>query len=59
MLTFSILDMKSRDVPAAFALAETIPDILAEAYSELRWVLSLVDGTGTAQAVSAPFEPER
>ena len=44
------------NVAAAFALAETIPDILAQAHPKLGRVLAFVDRTGTAQAVAASFE---
>ena len=43
-------------VPAVLALAETVPDIFADADPELRRVAALVDGTRPAQAVGAPFE---
>jgi hypothetical protein len=43
-------------VAAVFALAETIPDIFADADAELRRVAAFVDRTRAAQAVTAPLE---
>ena len=43
-------------IAAVFALAETIPDIFADAHPELCRVASLVDRTRAAQTVCAPLE---
>ena len=43
-------------VAAVLALAETIPDVFADAYPELRRVAAFVDRTRAAQAVCAPLE---
>ena len=56
MLTFSIFSNEVQDVPAMLALAETIPDVLADAHPELRRVAAFVDGTRAIQAVRAAFE---
>jgi hypothetical protein len=45
------------NVSAMFALAETVPDIFAEAHPELRRVAAFVNRTRPAKAVSAAFEP--
>ena len=44
------------DVAAVLALAEAIPDVLADAYPELCRVAAFVDRTRAAQAVCAPLE---
>ena len=43
-------------VAAMFALAETVPDVFADAHPELRRVAAFVNGTRPAQAVSAFLE---
>jgi hypothetical protein len=39
------------------ALAETIPDVFADADTELRRVAAFLDRTRAAQTVCAPLEP--
>ena len=46
-----------QDVAAVFALAETIPNVFAEADAELRRVAALVNRTGPAEAVLTAFKP--
>ena len=45
-----------QDIPAVFALAETVPDVLADTDPELRRIAPLVDGTRTIQTVRPALE---
>ena len=45
-----------QDVAAVFALAETVPDVFADAHPELRRVAAFVDRTRTVKLSAAPLE---